>query len=68
MKKHALKEYLENTGETQTAFADRVGVNRLTIYRIIKNEGEFTTGLIKRVIEATDGHLKPSDFFSEAAA
>ena len=68
MKKHALQIYLDETGETQTGFAARVGVSRMTIHRIIKSEGEFTTGLIKRVIEETGGQVRPSDFFGEVPA
>ena len=66
MDKHALQKFLDETGETQTAFAKRIDVSRMTVHRIIKREGEFTTGLIKSVCEATDGIVKPSDFFEAA--
>lgn len=63
MTKHPLKKFLEDTGETQTAFAERVGVSRVTIHRLLVADGEFTTGLIKQVCAATGHVVKPSDFF-----
>lgn len=67
MTKHPLKRYLQETGETQTAFAERVGVSRVTIHRLMKDEGEFTTGLIKQVCAATNGVVQPADFFPTTA-
>ena len=68
MTKHPLAQYLSDQGESQTAFAERVGVSRMTIYRLINNEGEFTTGLIKAVCEATGGVVEPGAFFGRATA
>ena len=64
--KHPLEKYLKDNGITKVAFAASCDISRMTLHRIIKREGEFTTTLIKRVCKETGNYVRPSDFFEAA--
>jgi transcriptional regulator with XRE-family HTH domain len=53
---HPIEQYLaENPGMTRAALAERAGVSRMTLWRLTKGEGEFSTALLKQIAKATDG-------------
>lgn len=61
---NALDLYLEQTGETATSFAARVGCDVSTITRI--RRGEMTPGLelAKRIVDETGGKVRFEDLIA----
>ncbi len=58
-----LKDYLDQTGTTQDAFAKSVGVHKLTVSRWVRGE-RFPSSASQRTIAAvTDGAVTPVDWF-----
>jgi len=51
---HPLTDYLNAAGESVTDFAQRVGVSRMQVYRLINGEG-VSLDMIDRVSAATNG-------------
>ena len=58
---HPLKRHLAETGETLTSFADRNGISRMHIYRVMKGVNTSVDRL-RRLSEATGGAVTISDF------
>ena len=58
-----LKDHLQATGETEAAFARRLGVAASTVHRIIEGERQASADLMQRIFVATDGAVQPNDFF-----
>lgn len=55
--KHPLTEWLEQKREPLEAFARRVGVSRMHLWRLIKGRGNFTTDLLNSISDATGGEV-----------
>ncbi len=64
-----LISYIEAHGLTQAEFARKIGANVMAISRYCRGEQIPRPNTMRRIVEATDGAVKPSDFydFSEAA-
>ena len=67
MMTHALQKYLNDNSISQGDFADKIGVSRITVHRIIHRKGRHSMDLIEKVVAATGGKVSITDFFSEAA-
>ena len=65
---HPLTAYLKDRKLSQEEFADKVGVHRSTIIRVVKRRGSFRRDLIDRIVRETGGAVQPGDFFAESAA
>ena len=65
---HPLTAYLKDQKLSQEEFADKVGVHRSTIIRVVKRRGSFRRDLIDRIVRETGGAVQPGDFFAESAA
>lgn len=55
--KHPLTEWLERTGTTLEALAQRSGTSRMHLWRLMKGRGNFTTDLLGAVSDATGGEV-----------
>lgn len=65
---HPLQRYIQETpGETHTALALRADVSRMTLWRLIAGKGEFSTGVLKQVSEATGGRVSVAELAAALA-
>lgn len=58
-----LSTYLKQTGASVASFAERVGVKRHTIYRLIDGSRHPSAGLGFSIEKATHGKVTLYDFF-----
>ncbi len=65
---HPLKRYLCNVEERIQDFADRVGVSRQTLYRIIAGLQAPRPMLARRIVEATGGAVSLAMLYGEDGA
>ncbi|MFQ5562945.1 MAG: helix-turn-helix domain-containing protein [Parvularculaceae bacterium] len=63
---HPLKAYLQDAGETVSAFARRACVSRQTLYRIIAGEQIPKPALARRIVEATGETVALADLYVHA--
>ena len=63
---HPLTRYLAETNQTVTAFAERVGVSRMQVYRIIKG-GNTSVERLRKISAATDGRVSVGDLIDAPA-
>jgi predicted site-specific integrase-resolvase len=62
-----LAAYLEANAIRPAAFAELLGVDTSTIYRL-KADGQIPTPeLMRKIVEATEGAVRPDDFYGVAA-
>lgn len=61
-----LDSYLEETGERAEDFAGRVRISVATCYRIMANTTWPSRDVWRRIREATDGRVLPSDHIEPA--
>jgi transcriptional regulator with XRE-family HTH domain len=61
---HPLITHLQKKHETLTAFAKRIGMSRMQLYRIMNGEST-TTDRIRMISAATGGAVSVSDFFGK---
>lgn len=64
-KTHPLTEYLKAEGESLTAFAVKLEMSRMQLYRIMNGEST-TTDTLRKIAAATDNAV-PVSAFLEAA-
>ena len=64
---HPLTDYLTAAGESVTDFANRVGVSRMQVYRLINGEG-VSLDMIDRVSAATDGAVSAAAIVAARSA
>lgn len=57
---HPLLIHLKGTGESLTAFASRIEMSRMQLYRIMAGEST-TTDTLKKISSATDGAVSFAD-------
>lgn len=57
-----LADYLSSNGLRPSQFAKLAGVPATTIWRVLKGERNPGLLLMKKIMEATDGHVTPNDF------
>lgn len=62
---HALARHLASSGESISAFAERVGVSRVHLYRIMGGNN-VRTATIKKICAATKGAISFNDFLRAA--
>lgn len=61
-----LTEYLRTSGLTHSAFADKLGVSHVTVYRWATGRRFPDRDTIIRIEEATSRKVKPADWFRAA--
>lgn len=64
---HPLTKYLAETNQTVTAFAERVGVSRMLVYRVI-NGGNTSVERIRQISAATNGAVSIGELIAPAEA
>ena len=64
---HPLTKYLTETNQTVTAFAERVGVSRMLVYRIIKGSNTSVERL-RQISAATNGAVSIGDLIAPREA
>lgn len=62
-----LDAFLEESGLTNAAFAERVGVSEATISRLRNGKQTPSWDLIQRITVETAGRISPNDFLPSAA-
>ncbi len=62
---NTFSEYLARSGETQTHFAGRVGVDQSVISRLARDEMLPGLDLAVRIEAATGGKVRPRDWVAE---
>lgn len=56
--KHPLDTFFETHPEvTKDAFCARADISRMSLWRLMTGSGEFSTKLLRRISEATDGEI-----------
>lgn len=65
MKTHAIETYIKDMGLSKSKFARMAGISRMTLYRVMRYEGDITTGTINALREASEYKLTPNDFFED---
>jgi|TARA_R100000426_G_scaffold6028_2_gene8000 transcriptional regulator with XRE-family HTH domain len=60
-----LSEYLKAKKISQAKFAYRCNLSRATICRILDGSRYPSPETMRRIFLATDGEVKPNDFFTE---
>lgn len=63
-----LREHLKCTGERVFDFADRLGVSRSTIRKIVYGKRQPSLDLAHKISAATDGAVQPKDMLLEKEA
>jgi transcriptional regulator with XRE-family HTH domain len=61
-----LSDYLAETGETQDAFAKRVGTSQADISRYVSGKRRPRKDVLIKIFAATDGRVTANDFFGMA--
>ena len=59
-----LKQYLERHGISQEAFAEKIGVKRLSVARYIHNGRVPRPAIAKRIVKATKGAVQLKDLYA----
>ncbi|WP_081651836.1 helix-turn-helix domain-containing protein [Aurantimonas coralicida] len=62
-----LDDFLSDTNETQSAFAQRIGVPQGTVGRYVRGERIPRPLIMGRIIHATSGRVSASDFYPSPA-
>ena len=57
-----IETYLKERGERKSAFADRLGVQPSTVTRLVQGVRKPSGRLLMKIIKATDGKVRISDF------
>lgn len=68
MEQHPLAKFSTDANVSIAAIAERAGVSRMTIYRLMKGEQNATIDLLKKVSEATGGKVPVSAFLPAATS
>lgn len=58
-----LDDYLRSNRITASEFARRIGASFQAVDRYRKNQRIPCRTLMRRIVEATEGHVMPNDFF-----
>ena len=61
-----LKEYIQINRISQARFARRCGISRSAINHFIAGRRYPNPETMRRILLATNGEVKPNDFFNEA--
>lgn len=64
---HKLSEYLKATGETQQQLADRLGVHRSHLSKLMRGVAYPSRDLMAAIARETGGQVPISAWFPEAA-
>lgn len=62
MEQHPLIKFSNEADVSIAAIAEKAGVSRMTLYRLMKGEQNATIDLLSRVSAATDGKVPVSAF------
>jgi transcriptional regulator with XRE-family HTH domain len=62
MRQHPLAKFSSENNISIAAIAEKAGVSRMTIYRLMKGEQNATIDLLTRVSAATGGKVTANDF------
>ncbi len=61
-----LNEYLKTNKISQARFARRCGITRSAVCHFIAGRRYPSPEVLRRIILASNGEVKPNDFFNEA--
>jgi len=61
-----LNEYLKANKISQAQFARRCGITRSAVCHFIAGRRYPSPEIMRRILLATNGEVKPNDFFTEA--
>jgi len=61
-----LSEYLKTNKISQARFARRCGITRSAVCHFIAGRRYPSPEIMRRILLATNGEVKPNDFFTEA--
>lgn len=64
---HPLREYIGASGDSLSAFAERVGLSRRTLSRIISDERAPQPDIARRIVEATGGSVPFAALYASGA-
>ncbi len=60
-----LREYLKTNKISQARFARRCGITRSAVCHFIAGRRYPSPEIMRRILLATDGEVKPNDFFNQ---
>jgi transcriptional regulator with XRE-family HTH domain len=63
-----LAAYLTQADIKPSAFAERIGVTRQTLWRYMSGERRPEWDVLERIKRETEGHVTPNDFLEEQVA
>ncbi|WP_405023178.1 helix-turn-helix domain-containing protein [Mesorhizobium sp. BE184] len=66
MEQHPLAKFSSETNVSIAAIAEKAGVSRMTLYRLMKGEQNATIDLLSRVSSATGGAVPVSELLPRA--
>lgn len=61
-----LADYLVDRKIKDSDFAEAIGVSRMTLWRYKSGDRRPEWDVLKRIVQATDGHVTPNDFLGAA--
>lgn len=61
-----LATYLNNSGSTYAAFAEKVGASTFAVGKWARGERLPRPKVLARIVEETGGQVTPNDFFAPA--
>ncbi|MDH2313370.1 helix-turn-helix domain-containing protein [Methylobacterium brachiatum] len=63
-----LADFLADRGIKDSDFAETIGVSRMTLWRYKSGDRRPEWDVLKRIVQATDGHVTPNDFLDAPEA
>ena len=57
-----LSDYMKMAGETQASMGRKLGVDRATVNRYVRNNSRPEWPIMDRLVEITQGAVTPDDF------
>ncbi|KQS82161.1 XRE family transcriptional regulator [Methylobacterium sp. Leaf361] len=62
-----LADFLADRGIKDSDFAETIGVSRMTLWRYKSGDRRPEWDVLKRIVQATEGHVTPNDFLDAQA-
>ena len=60
-----LEKYMKANGYTDNKFADQIGVSRVAVTLYRNGLRIPRPAVMERIVDATDGQVKPNDFYAK---
>lgn len=65
---HPIQKYIEAEGLSVVDFAKKIGIDRVSVYRIIRGAQRPSPKTAEQIVAATGGKITFNDLYSQAAA